>query len=212
MELIIKVLTEFDHPLYGLLITIIGSIFFGFRASRDRVNVIETLLYTILSWVLFIGIGCFFRNANPVYLGNESGYIWSVTVFSLAQLVNGLVLLIMFLLYCSQNPQKFIKNNRIVFKASALFGALFSFISMGLVFLGGAVMAFVVYHFQLRGILAFVDLIPLIIGFYLMGKSRQWVFRLMIYVIRKSLPENIQRNLVIEKGKIELEEEEETEE
>ena len=167
MELIINFLSKFDHPFFVLLITIIGSIIFGYRASRDKANIIETLIYILVNLTLIICVGFFAYNADPIHFKNESRPIWSILGFSLALLVNGFVLLIMFLLYCHQNPQKFIRNNKIIFKGSYLFGALFYFLSFGPVFLGAGIMGFLEYNYPIRGIMVFLYLIPLILGFYL---------------------------------------------
>ena len=188
-------ITKINNPYPILIITIIASCIFGYRASRDKAGVVEVLLYALVSAggsilvIIATVYYCPFKN-------DRVQMFWGAIGFALTFLIDGIVLLLIFLDYSRKNPTKYLHNKEIVFEKSYIFGGILNYIFYGLVLLGLAGMYYLVECTNIRGLIALIDLIPLVLGSILAIKSRNWLLNLMTYVVRKNLPEEVTEKLV----------------
>ena len=188
-------ITKINNQYPILIITIIASCIFGYRASRNKAGVVEMLLYVLVSAggsilvIIATAYYCPFKN-------DRVQMVWGTIGFALTFLIDGIALLLTFLNYSRKKPTKYLHNNEIVFERSYIFGGILNYIFYGLVLLGLAGMGYFVGCTNIRGPIALIDLIPLILGIILAIKSRNWILNLMTYVVRKNLPEEVRTKLV----------------
>lgn len=143
-------ITKINNPYPILIITILASCIFGYRASRNKAGVVEVLLYALVS--VGSAILVMIATANYCPSPNEKlQLVWGTVGFPLTFLINGIVLLITFLNYSRKNPTKYLHNNEIVFERSYIFGGILNYIFYGLVLLGLAGMGYFVGCTNIRG-------------------------------------------------------------
>ena len=144
-------ITKINNPYPILIITIIASCIFGYRASRNKAGVVEVLLYALVSVasaiLVMIAAGNYCPSPNE-----KLQLVWGTVGFPLTFLINGLVLLLAFLNYSRQNPTKFVVNNEIVFQKSFIFGGILNYIFYGILLLGLAGIAYFVECTNIRGL------------------------------------------------------------
>ena len=179
-------------------VSIIASIIFGNRASKQKTGIAEILLFAIIlvgSVIIeMILIGYYF----PLKMHVVSS-ILGLTAFGLIFLVSSLIILIIFLKYARKNPKNFVYNNEIDFEARPIFGAIFGFCMWGIGMLGatGTGWLEVIVPKTVRGLIPFLFVIsPLILGIIIAIKSHKWILNLMTYVVRKNLSEEDRAKLV----------------
>ena len=185
-----------------LLISIMSSLFFGKKIligdyKIDKIHIGEITLYSfiiILSAAISI-IGAY--NLAPVK-SSKIKFIYGEFGFSLIFIVNSIVLLSMLIKYIAKNSSKYVQDNKIYFKRSFIVGAISIFSTFGIISLGIEGMVLLQLLVSLKGIIALVYFVPLILGCVLSNLFHKYMTRFMTNVVRKNLTEKVRGKLVEE--------------
>ncbi|GBG04466.1 hypothetical protein NR996_01920 [Lactobacillus rodentium] len=179
-------------------VSIIASIIFGNRASKQKTGILEILLFAFIivgSVIIEMILIAYYFPLKMHIISNILG----LTAFGLIFLVSSLIVLTLFLKYVKKNPTDFIYNNEINFEAGPVFGTIFGFSMVGIMMLGATGTGWLeqIIPESVKGLIPFLIIIsPLVLGIVIAIKSRKWMLNLMTYVVRKNLPEEVRTKLV----------------
>ena len=169
----------------GVLATVLT---FGTRGYSDKLNGLEAIGYSVIIGALAILDGA--ALGQTMYDKTEKvwGSLGTMLGLSGPLIVSGLILIVFYRCRVVKHPDEvIIKEGDLEINKSSLLGGITSFMTYGLLAAGiGAMYIVMALVGDREGLLiASTVLIPLIVAIWLITQYRKWMFKYIVWVLRR---------------------------